>query len=91
MWNLWKQFLDHIEYRRDEFLDDILPEGRTHILAAFAQATHNLDNLPCAGRPLVAGTVRSAVNHVALTFRDYNRPNPQLHSNNRTTRLLLQQ
>ena len=83
--------LELVEYRNNEFLDDILSEGRTHLLAAFVQDIRNRKHLPCAGCPLVAGTNCSAVDHVGLTFRDYDRPDPQLDRNNITSRLLLQQ
>ena len=87
MWKHWKQFLQHVEYRNNEFFDNILTEECTHLLASFAQAICNRKHFPCAGRPLVAGTVSSAIDHVASTFRDYDCPNPQLDRDNRTSRL----
>ena len=90
-WTKWRRFLSAIEVSHDDLLESFPPSQRTFLLSCFALATRVAFLSASTKRTLVAATVRSAVDHVAASFRDYDREDPRLDRDGRISRILSQQ
>ena len=91
MWTRWHRFLSAIKISHDDLLDSFLPSQQAFLLSYFVQATREAFLSSSTKRTLVAATVRGAVDHVAASFRDYDRKEPRLERDGRISRILSQQ
>lgn len=90
-WKRWCKFLTQIEYDEDEFLDNVKPTARTHLLSCFAQAVREGSFSRSSFPRLGTSTVRSAVDNVEKIFRDYDRPDLRLDRDRKIVRVLSKQ
>ena len=91
-WRRWRKFLGEIQLPNDPFLSTINePQHRNTIICAFAQAIREATYSPKHIQQLGEGSVRTAVDHVAQTFRSGHRPDPRLDAEGRMALPLSQQ
>ena len=84
-------FLENIGIGGDPFLKNWEQRERTILLSAFAQAVRSREFSRSAGDPLVCQTVRSAVDCISQTFKEYDKDDPRLDRNRLPSRILQQQ
>ena len=89
MKNNIKTYSQWFQYNNNEFLDDIPALAKTCILSCFAQVKQQANFSASSYTRLAAGTVRSTMDDVAKTFRDYGRPDPRLDCDGKTAQVLL--
>ena len=91
-WSRWTAFLQQIGLQTDPFLSSFdQPWSRNLILSAFAQAMRQASFSRGPKRTLVEGTVRTAIDYVAQTFRSYHKPDPRLDGGGKTAFIIQQQ
>ena len=78
IWKRWILFLEQIGISDDPFLKHFdKPWCRTLLIAAFAQAMQEASFSTQSFSSLAEGMLRTAVDHVAQTFRSINRSDPR--------------
>ena len=91
-WSRWQKFLSDIELGHDPFLSSFHhPNLRNIIICAFAQALRQAAYSPKHISKLAEGSIRTAVDHVAQTFRSCHWPDPRLDHEGRVALSLSQQ
>mmetsp|Transcript_4792 Transcript_4792/g.6205 ORF Transcript_4792/g.6205 Transcript_4792/m.6205 type:complete len:400 (+) Transcript_4792:13-1212(+) len=73
------------------FLDNFSKRQRTIILSAFGQAVRDRHFTRGNGKPLASATVKTAVDNISQTFRDYDRFDPRHDHEGNLSRILQQQ
>ena len=90
-WKRWTLFLRSIELENDIFLNNFTDRERTIITSAFAEAVRKREFSRKSVNPLVSSTVRTAVDNISQTFREYDHGDPRLDSTGKLARILQQQ
>jgi hypothetical protein len=77
-WQQWKEYLESIGIKSDEFLENFSREQRHSLIGSFALAVREARFLRSAHDPLVASTVSGTIQYLCSTFRENGYPNPTL-------------
>ena len=90
-WEKWCKFTKQIEYEHDEILDELPKLAISYLLSCFVQAEREASCSYKSRTRVVTGSVRSTVDNVAKTFRDYGRSDPRLDCDGKVARILSKQ
>jgi hypothetical protein len=77
-WRRWKEYLESIGIKSNDFLENFSREQRHSLIGAFALAVREARFSRSAHDPLVASTVSGTIQCLCSTFRENGYPNPTL-------------
>ena len=90
-WKRWIEYLTSVGIQDDLFLDTFTPSQRQRLLGAFMQAIREARFSAARFDVLKSEQCRTAMDHVAQTFRANDRPDPRKDPDGKLAHLLQRQ